>query len=89
MDSPAAQFFNENLPNMSVIREDREGQLEMCWKENDGKLSLGHADVNLHNSLLRRMSTAYSDGSTAFPYFGGLEFSGKTDSSLTLPFSGR
>ncbi|KAK4759497.1 hypothetical protein SAY87_022628 [Trapa incisa] len=45
MDSLAAQFFDENLPNVSVIREDQ-GQLEMQWKENDDRLSLGHAGLN-------------------------------------------
>ncbi|KAK4782731.1 hypothetical protein SAY86_007105 [Trapa natans] len=45
MDSLAAQLFDENLLNVSVIREDQ-GQLEMQWKENDDRLSLGHAGLN-------------------------------------------
>ncbi|PKI76310.1 uncharacterized protein LOC116207044 [Punica granatum] len=79
MDGPAAQFFNESLPNVSVIRDDRDGQFEMQWKENDANPSFSNANLyDLHASLLRRMSIAYSDCSTAFPYFGGLELSSKT-----------
>lgn len=85
MESPAVHFFSKSLPNVSVIRDDQEGHLEMRWKENDGKESLAHADMkDLHASLLRRMSTAHSDCS-AFPYFGGLDFSSKT--GISWPFS--
>lgn len=83
MESPAVQFFNENLPNVSVIG-DKRGQFEMHWRGNDGKPSVSHPNLNdLHASLLRRMSIAYSDNS-AFPCFGGLDLSSKTGISLTL-----
>ncbi|XP_057981983.1 uncharacterized protein LOC131167271 [Malania oleifera] len=74
---PVLQFFRENLPNLSIVRDGKYGQFEVQWKDKDGKISTSHADGrNIHASLLHRLSTAYPECSAAIPSFG-VEFSSK------------
>ncbi|XP_042478757.1 uncharacterized protein LOC122059790 [Macadamia integrifolia] len=52
LQTPVLQFFKENLPNLSVVRIEKEGQFEVEWKDKDGNLSMSHTDErNLHAHL--------------------------------------
>ncbi|KAL6993102.1 hypothetical protein U1Q18_011221 [Sarracenia purpurea var. burkii] len=78
LETPVLKFFEENLPNLSVVKNGKDGQYEMRWKDKDGNLSMNQADgKNVHASLLHQMSTAYPDCSTATASFGGFEISSK------------
>ncbi|OMP02528.1 hypothetical protein COLO4_11036 [Corchorus olitorius] len=70
--TPVLQFFNENLPNVSVVRNAENGQFEVQWKHEDGNIYMHNVDGrDINASLLHRMSIAYP----SIPSFGGFEFS--------------
>ncbi|KAL5751690.1 hypothetical protein ACOSP7_021864 [Xanthoceras sorbifolium] len=78
LQTPVLQFFKENLPNLSVVRNEEYGHVELQWKDIDGNLFMDGADGrNIHASVLRRMSLAYPYCS-AVPSFGGYELSSKS-----------
>ncbi|KAK9271915.1 hypothetical protein L1049_002281 [Liquidambar formosana] len=78
LQTPVQQFFKENLPNLSIVRNGKDGQFEVQWKDRDGKFSLNHVDgSDIHASLLHQMSIAYPDCSAAMPSFSGFELSSK------------
>ncbi|KAF7142316.1 hypothetical protein RHSIM_Rhsim05G0180000 [Rhododendron simsii] len=73
---PVLQFFRENLPDLSVVKNGKDGQYEVQWKDKDGTMPMNRADgIDIQACLLRQMSAAYPDCSTAFPSSGGFEFS--------------
>ncbi|KAI8540755.1 hypothetical protein RHMOL_Rhmol08G0009800 [Rhododendron molle] len=73
---PVLQFFRENLPDLQVVKNGKDGQYEVQWNDKDGTMPMNQADgIDVHASLLRQMSAAYPDCSTAFPSSGGFEFS--------------
>ncbi|XP_057461903.1 uncharacterized protein LOC130752104 [Actinidia eriantha] len=75
LQTPVLQFFKENLPNLSVLRNGKDGQYEVQWKEKDGNLSMNQVDGrNIHSSLLHCMSITYPNCS-AIPSFGGFDSS--------------
>ncbi|XVF17154.1 hypothetical protein REPUB_Repub10bG0095100 [Reevesia pubescens] len=75
LQTPVLQFFNENLPNLSVVRNAENGQFNVQWKNEDGNMSIHNADGrDIHASLLHRMSIAYPHCS-GIPSFGGFELS--------------
>ncbi|KAJ4715615.1 Translation initiation factor [Melia azedarach] len=77
LQTPVLQFFKENLPNLSVVRNEENGQLDVQWKDNDGNLSTDNTDGrDLHASLLHRMSLAYPY-CFALRSFNGYELSSK------------
>ncbi|GMP75510.1 hypothetical protein CsSME_00032568 [Camellia sinensis var. sinensis] len=77
LQTPVLQFFKENLPNLSIVKNRKDGQYEVQWKDKDGNLSMNQAGRDINKSLLHRMSIAYPDCSTAMQSFGGIEFSSK------------
>ncbi|XP_042519717.1 uncharacterized protein LOC122093433 [Macadamia integrifolia] len=78
LQTPILQFFKENLPNLSLVRNNKDGQFEVEWKDKDGNLFMSHTDErNLHASILQRMSMSYPDFAGVIPNFGGFEFSSK------------
>ncbi|XP_043689028.1 uncharacterized protein LOC122640015 [Telopea speciosissima] len=79
LQTPVLQFFNENLPNLSLVRRNKDGQFEVELKDENGNLFMSHADErNIHTSILQRMSMSYHpDFAGAIPNFGGFEFSSK------------
>ncbi|XWS41499.1 hypothetical protein CRYUN_Cryun17cG0086900 [Craigia yunnanensis] len=92
LQTPALQFFNENLPNLSVIRNAENGQFEVQWKHEDGNISIHNADGrDIHTSLLHRMSIAYAN-CPGVSSFGGFELSTEAGSfnffeiMVTSPF---
>ncbi|XP_062098365.1 uncharacterized protein LOC133804216 isoform X2 [Humulus lupulus] len=77
LQTPVLQFFAENFSNLSVVRNGQNRGAEVQWKTEEDNVS----DDNrreLHASLLRRLSMAYSDYSAAIPSLGGFDFSRKT-----------
>ncbi|KAJ8536629.1 hypothetical protein K7X08_035030 [Anisodus acutangulus] len=76
---PVMQFFEEKFPNLAIVSNEKNGQYEVQWKDNDGNLSMDQFDGrNLHASLLHNLSMVYPDCSSAMPSFGGFEFSNKS-----------
>lgn len=76
---PVMQFFKENLPNLSVIKNEKDGKYEVHWKDDEGGLHIDQADGgHIHASLLHRLSMVYQDFSTAMPSLGGFEFSNRS-----------
>ncbi|ESR41313.1 translation initiation factor [Citrus sinensis] len=77
MQTPVLQFFEENLPNLTVLRDDKNGKFEVRWKDEDGNFYMDNADgKDIHASLLHRMSIGYPYCSGA-PSFSGYGFSSK------------
>ncbi|GKV12134.1 hypothetical protein SLEP1_g23324 [Rubroshorea leprosula] len=73
--TPVLQFFKESLPNLSVVRSEVNGEFHVQYKNEDGNLFMNHLDhVDLHASLLRRLSMAQSHCS-GIPSFGGFDLS--------------
>ncbi|GFY80295.1 hypothetical protein Acr_01g0001040 [Actinidia rufa] len=82
LQTPVLQFFEENLPNLSVLRNGKDGHYEVQWKEKDGNLSMNQVDGrNIHSSLLHCMSITYPNCS-AIPSFGGFDSSKDEKASL-------
>ncbi|KAL2324277.1 hypothetical protein Fmac_023335 [Flemingia macrophylla] len=65
LQKPLFQVFEETLPNLSVVDDERNRKVEVKWREkescNDG--------MDVHASLLQRLSIA------SIPRFTGFEFS--------------
>lgn len=76
LQTPVLQYFAENFPNLSVVRNGENRQAEVQWKTEADNVSEDNRR-ELHASLLRRLSMAYSDYSTAIPSLGGFDFSSK------------
>lgn len=85
LKTPVLQFFKENLPDLSIVRNKENGHFEVQWNDNDGNSCMYNADGrDIHTSLLQRMSIAYPFGSAA-PSFGGYELSTKSgNGELTI-----
>lgn len=66
--SPALQFFRENYPNLSVVKNESDGIFELEWKDKVGNLSLNHVTGRNVPSSLDTASTLPASGL-------GLEFS--------------
>lgn len=78
LQTPVLQFFEENLPNLTVSRAEKDGRIVVKRKDKDGDLSMNTADGgNAISSFLQHMSMAYPDCSTAMPSIGGFEFSSR------------
>lgn len=76
---PVMKFFEENFPNLVIVRNEKNGQYEVQRKDNDGNLSMDQFDGrNLHVSLLHNVSMMYPDFSSAMPSLDGFKFSNKS-----------
>ncbi|BBH09277.1 hypothetical protein Prudu_021727 [Prunus dulcis] len=73
----------ENFQNLSNVRNGENGQMEVQWIDKDGNVSTNDG-MDLHETLLRRLSIAYSGCSAAIPSLGGFEFSSKADKTSLL-----
>ncbi|XVE86702.1 hypothetical protein DITRI_Ditri18aG0055200 [Diplodiscus trichospermus] len=75
LQTPALQIFNENLPNLSLVRNAENGQFEVQRKREDGNFSVHNADKRgTHASFQHLMSIDYTK-CHGIPSFGGLESS--------------
>lgn len=80
---PVMEFFKENLPNLSLVKNEK--KYEVHWKDNEGSLYMDQADAgNIHTSLLRRLSMVYPNFSAAIPSLGGFEFSNRSGIDVHL-----
>ena len=69
-ETPVLQFFKENFPNLSFVKSEENGHLQLQWIGEDGNVSMNDGP-NLHFSLLNQFSVAHSGCQT----LGGFEFS--------------
>lgn len=75
--TPVLQFFEENLPNVSVVRNGDE-HFDLRWKDENGNLIMHNtSQKDIHASLLHCMRMAGPSCSNARESFGGYQFSGK------------
>ncbi|KAJ0558489.1 hypothetical protein HanIR_Chr07g0336901 [Helianthus annuus] len=73
---PLLRFFDENLPNLTVSRTDKNGLIEVKWKDKDGDLYMNTADGgNMISYFLQHMFTTKSDFDFDFDF---LSKAGKT-----------
>ncbi|XP_047328201.1 uncharacterized protein LOC124931717 [Impatiens glandulifera] len=79
---PLLQFFNENLPNLMLTKNEKNGQYEVKYKDTDNELMNQTEDRNIHASLLRRLSSVYPCSSAAMPSFASFDVSGVGNSLL-------
>ncbi|GAB2274016.1 hypothetical protein Dimus_008786 [Dionaea muscipula] len=80
---PVLQFFKENLPNLSIIRNGEDGHFSLQWKEDDGSIATNGDNRDFYASLLHHMSMAYTNLPAAIPSFGGFDFTSReVNSSL-------
>lgn len=78
LQTPLLQFFEENLPNLSILRGEQ-GEIEVQWKDTEGELHNNLADgIDIHASLLHRLSIAYPNCSAGMRSLNGFEFSSKS-----------
>ncbi|KGN52240.1 uncharacterized protein LOC101204054 [Cucumis sativus] len=86
LQTPLLQFFEEKLPSLSISIRGKQGEIEVRWKDTEDELHTNPADgVDIHASLLHRLSTAYPYCSAGMRSFNGFEFSSK--SVKTNPFN--
>ncbi|XP_077210722.1 uncharacterized protein LOC143846187 isoform X2 [Tasmannia lanceolata] len=79
LETPALQFFKENLPNLSVILNEKDGEFELARKINVSSIPINHAnEKNTRTSFLQNKSTTYPDCAAAMPDISGFEFSSKS-----------
>ncbi|KAE8647570.1 uncharacterized protein LOC101215210 [Cucumis sativus] len=85
LQTPLLQFFEEKLPRLSISRTGEQGEIEVQWKDTEDELRTNPADgIDIHASLLHRLSIAYPNCSAGMRSFNGFEFSSK--SVKTNPF---
>ncbi|KAJ7956888.1 Translation initiation factor [Quillaja saponaria] len=78
LQTPVLQFFEQSLPNLSVVSDTENKQFEVQWSDKDGGLSMNYAGgESIHTSLLHRLSLAYPNCSTAIPPLSSFQFSSK------------
>lgn len=88
LQTPALKFFNENLPNLSIVRNAENGQFEVQWKHENGNISIHGADGrDVHASLLHRMSLVYANR-PSIPSFSSFELSTEAGSFKTYAIYG-
>lgn len=82
--TPVTQFFNENLPNLSIYKNEVNGEFEVQCKGDDGNLLVNQYDgAGIHASLLRRLSMAYPHCS-GVPSLGGFDLSSSKTVNTSL-----
>lgn len=75
LQTPVLQYFKENLPNVSVVRNDEDEHFDLRWKNDDGNLSMSNTGGrDIHSSLLQHMFMAYPSCSDVRQSFGGFQF---------------
>ncbi|GAB4851290.1 hypothetical protein Ancab_030586 [Ancistrocladus abbreviatus] len=75
---PVMQYFKENLPNLSFVKNEKDGQFDLQLREESGNLATNNWGTrNVHASLLHHMTMSYPDLSATIPSFSGFEFSSK------------
>ncbi|CAM0943757.1 unnamed protein product [Alopecurus aequalis] len=57
-ETGALQFFQENLPNVLVVRNEQLGELELKWKELDDYINGDQRDDKISRSSITSLATA-------------------------------
>lgn len=79
LQTPLLQFFQEKLPNLSISGKVEQGEIEVQWKDTEVELQTNPADgIDIHASLLHRLSMAYPNCSAGMRSLNGFEFSSKS-----------
>ncbi|MQL85365.1 hypothetical protein Taro_017881 [Colocasia esculenta] len=68
--TPALEFFRENFPNLSVVKNEREGIFELEWKDKVGSFPVNH--------VTERNVLASLDRASTLPSSSALEFSAQS-----------
>ncbi|QCD78252.1 hypothetical protein DEO72_LG1g1884 [Vigna unguiculata] len=71
---PVLQVFEETLPNLSVVNDERNKMLEVKWRENEGC----NDEMDARASLLQRLSIA------SFPRFAGFDHSASAGGRMSF-----
>ncbi|KAK1409392.1 hypothetical protein QVD17_35918 [Tagetes erecta] len=78
LQTPLLQFFEEKLPNLTVLRTEKNGPIEVKWKDKGGDVSMTTADEgNMFPYFLQHMSLANPECSSAIQSLGGFGVSSK------------
>ncbi|XP_038721207.1 uncharacterized protein LOC120013466 isoform X1 [Tripterygium wilfordii] len=79
---PVLQFFKENLLNLSIVKNEENGQCEVKWNDRDGNLNMNHGDErDINASLLHRLSMVHPNCSN-ISLFGGIDLPSEAKTSL-------
>ncbi|CAH2079607.1 unnamed protein product [Thlaspi arvense] len=63
LQTPMLEFFRENLPDLSISRNEESGEIEIKWDDKNGDSLMGDEDgVDLNYSILKRLSMGFSGG---------------------------
>ncbi|XP_010431937.1 PREDICTED: uncharacterized protein LOC104716244 [Camelina sativa] len=79
LDTPVLEFFKENLPDLTVSRNEETGEIELKWKDENGHSSDG---VDMNYSILKRLSMGFPDLYTSRPSLGGYDLPDNVKASL-------
>ncbi|CAH8385683.1 unnamed protein product [Eruca vesicaria subsp. sativa] len=63
LQSPVLDFFRENLPDLSIARNEESGEIELKWNDSDA--------VDVNDSILKRLSMGFPDLYNSRPSLGG------------------
>jgi len=64
LHKPVKKVFKEKLPNLSVVNDERNKNIEVKWKENEGC----NDEMDFHASLLERLTIATIPRLQGFDY---------------------
>lgn len=53
IQTPVLGFFKDNLPDLSIARDEESGEIELKWNDSDG--------VDVNDSILKRLSMGFPD----------------------------
>ncbi|KAF5749940.1 Translation initiation factor IF-2 putative isoform 2 [Tripterygium wilfordii] len=82
LQTPVLQFFKENLPNLSILKNKESGQCEVQWNDRFENLSMNHGDErDINASLLRRLSMVHPNCSN-IPLFAGIDLPSEVKTNL-------
>ncbi|XP_013733107.1 uncharacterized protein LOC106436701 isoform X1 [Brassica napus] len=63
IQTPVLGFFKDNLPDLSIARDEESGEIELKWNDSDG--------VDVNDSILKRLSMGFPDLYSSRPSLGG------------------
>ncbi|XP_010437079.1 PREDICTED: uncharacterized protein LOC104720880 [Camelina sativa] len=80
LDTPVLDFFKENLPDLTISRNEESGEIELKWKDENGDPSDG---VGMNYSTLKRLSMGFPDlYNSSRPSLGGYDLPDNVKASL-------
>lgn len=62
LHTPVLDFFKENLPDLSISRNEETGEIELKWRDENGDSFAGNENgVDMNYSILKRLSMRFTD----------------------------